>query len=170
MTTLNVDQELALVVAPGSPKVAVDQNLALIVEQRLVPKIIFNRADQLLALIVEIRSSPIVEIVGGAFQDIQGNPIAFGVLEIQLSASEAWVGNKQIDLEKTLVTLDASGNIPPGRLFVYSNDPGVLQPAGSYYSVGVFTATGVRGWKKPHKMTVPATKAVQNINDVLSID
>jgi hypothetical protein len=42
MTTVNVDQELALIVAPGAPAVAVDQELALIVEQRLVPQIISN--------------------------------------------------------------------------------------------------------------------------------
>lgn len=56
-TNVNVDQELALVVAPGSPKVASDQALAMIIEQRLSPQVIYTRCDQLVGLVV-LRRSP----------------------------------------------------------------------------------------------------------------
>jgi hypothetical protein len=53
--SVNVDQMLALLLASGSPSVAVDQTLALLVEQRLQPQTIYNRVDQMLAMIVERR-------------------------------------------------------------------------------------------------------------------
>lgn len=57
---VNADQLLALLIASGSPSVAIDQTVALLLEQRLVPQTIYNRVDQMLALIVERRGLHIV--------------------------------------------------------------------------------------------------------------
>ena len=57
---VDVDQMLALVIASGSPSVASDQLLALLIEQRLQPQTIYNRVDQMLAMVIERRGLHIV--------------------------------------------------------------------------------------------------------------
>ena len=77
-TDLRIDQELALVIASGSPAVASDQLLVLAVEQRLVPATISTYCDQLLALLVEVRG--IHGVLSTNFSTVVGNGVAQAVI------------------------------------------------------------------------------------------
>jgi len=137
MTAINLDQQLGLIVAPGSPSVAVDQSLALIVEQRLVPQIIFNYIDQQLALIVERRTN-----TSFTFLDPAGNPVANGTLELRLNV-DASANGKQVSAGRRIVaSLDITGSC---NLNLWTND--VLSPSGTCYRGEVKTAQGLPVWK-----------------------
>ena len=82
---------------------------------------------------------------GGGFVDALNNPIAFGYLDFELSITDASVSGVSISQHTTRVFLDASGNVassPSQTLF--AND--VLSPAGTFYRVSAFTASGQRVW------------------------
>lgn len=143
MTSINVDQQLGLIVAPGSPAVAVDQFLALIVEQRLSPQTIFNYFDQQLALIVERRTN-----TSFTFMDSTGNPLANGTLELRLNA-DASANGSQISGERTVVAvLDITGSC---NLNLWTND--VLLPAGTCYQGTAKTAQGQPVWRRQFTVT-----------------
>jgi len=159
MTTVNVDQELALIVAPGAPAVAVDQELALIVEQRLVPQIISNYVDQQLALIVEKRVVDLIQLVGGGHCDFLGNPLANGYLMMKISnpVETYTVGNEVVEGSdiRFKINLDSNGNVshtPPQYVFSTSS----LTPTCTY-TVQAFAADGTTANAAPQTVTVPNT-------------
>jgi len=86
-------------------------------------------------------SASMVQLVGGHFQDAEGNVLANGYLTLLLS-QDASVNDSQIcaGVEITIY-LDANGDVvnSPGQ-FVWGND--VLSPVNTYYRVTGYTAEG----------------------------
>ncbi len=160
MTAINVDQELGLIVAPGSPSVAVDQALALLIERRLVPATIYNYIDQQLALLVVKRIIDLVQLVGGAYQDFLGNPLANGYLVLRLSHDGQSATPNQVVAGLTQrITLNSSGQISPA-VAIYSNTG--LLPANSFYLVRVYAADGTEVVPLS-KITIPNTPTPVNL-------
>ncbi len=165
MTAVNLDQELGLIVAPGSPSVAADQSLSLIVEQRLVPAIIYNYIDQQLALLVVKRIVDLVQLVGGSYQSFLGNPLANGYLlmsltnpvEIYTLGSDVIEGN---DI-RFKITLDSNGNVSqtPAQ-YVFSTSS--LTPACTY-TVQAYAADGTTA-SAPQIVTVPNTSVAYDVS------
>ena len=123
MTTLNTDQLLGLVVAPGSPSVAVDQLLVLQVQQRLVPEIIYTRVDQLLTLLVERRGP------SGALSASPSVVVGNGVAHVTITATV-------VDLNLNPLS-GVTVNIAQDGHAVLSATSGVSNSSGIVY----FTAT-----------------------------
>ena len=88
------------------------------------------------------------QLLGGAFQDSEGNPLALGYLKMKLSqdASVSGVGNICSGLEIT-IQLDVNGNVvaSPAQS-VWANTGGVLAPINTFYKVTGYTAAGQRAW------------------------
>lgn len=146
------DQALALILAPGSPAAAEDQQFALIVEQRLNPATIFNYIDQQLALIVE-RRNPRTQITGGHFQGADGQPIANGRIEIRLS-TDAMSPQGQLSAGISVtVPLDSDGNVS-GFAALWATD--LLDAGGNaiFYAVSAYSSGGQRVWG-PWQETLP---------------
>jgi hypothetical protein len=86
-------------------------------------------------------ASPI-QITGGGFQDITGNPLAEGYLIFELS-TDTTVGGIYICSGVTIrIQLDADGNVAAGQ-HIWGND--AMSPE-SYYRVTGFTAQGQPSW------------------------
>jgi hypothetical protein len=87
------------------------------------------------------------QVTGGKFQDLEGAPLANGILLIELShdSNLGSVPEQVVAGLKRTVTLDLNGNIPsnpPTYLFINS----LLTPAGSYYIVRGFKADGTNAF------------------------
>jgi hypothetical protein len=136
------DQDLLVLVDSGVPHAAVDQDLAVLVTQRLVPALIHLGIDQDLMVLIEKLGTSRVNITG-TFQDAAGNPIAFGTLAIRLSTDATSVDGSQVDDQEIVITLDANGDIYGLRLF-----PNSLLTSGTppVYIARVFTASGQPVW------------------------
>jgi len=160
-----VDQELVFAIAGGNPSANCDQDLTFLVAQRLVPATIYTFADRDLVFLVVQRAVPFVQIVG-QFQDIVGQPIANGYLEVKLSANvQESINNTQITAQTTRFPLDNNGNIV--NMFLWANN--VLSPTNTFYKVQGFTSDGTQFWKtQPKQMVIPKGPGIQNINDVLT--
>ncbi len=87
-----------------------------------------------------------VQLIGGAFQDSEGNVLVNGYLTLRLSndASISGVGNICSGVEIT-IQLDADGNViaSPAQS-VWGNDN--LLPVNTYYRVTGFTKAGQPAW------------------------
>jgi hypothetical protein len=83
-----------------------------------------------------------VQLTGGSFEDSEGNALALGYLEMQLSQDENVSGVGQICAGITItIQLDASGNVVVSPVqSVWGND--VMLPVNSYYRVTGWTAAG----------------------------
>jgi hypothetical protein len=83
---------------------------------------------------------------GGGFQDSEGNPLALGYLQFDLSqdCSVSGVGNIASGIT-IKITLDSNGNVAgsPGQA-IWGND--VLQPQPNFYRVTGYTAAGQPAW------------------------
>jgi hypothetical protein len=90
-----------------------------------------------------------ITLTGGAFQDAVGTPLSGGRLVLQLSTdAQQTVTNPDGQVISGLpisLTLDADGNIPSTEL--WSNEE--LAPAGTYYTVRLFSSSGQHVWAKP---------------------
>jgi hypothetical protein len=87
-----------------------------------------------------------VQIIGGAFQDATGNPLANGYLLMELSQDGQVNSNTEIAAGfKLKIPLDSSGNIitSPAQ-FVWPND--VISPANTFYIVSAYTFAGQLVW------------------------
>jgi hypothetical protein len=140
MTTLNTDQNLALIVAPGAPAVAADQELALLVEQRLVPQTIFTRVDQTCALLV-VRSGGFTFV----FQSPSGTPLAGGTATFRINVDAATTSYPYVQVcagRLVSVVLDASGactvNLIPNDQLT-----GDGRGVSTVYLVKAYTSTGL---------------------------
>lgn len=93
-----------------------------------------------------------VQIIGGAFQDIYGNPLANGYLIFQLSQDAQVNGNKEICAGyKVKVPLDANGNIVTNPAnYAWPNN--VLTPATTFYYVSAYTAQGQLVWGTSYQL------------------
>lgn len=87
-----------------------------------------------------------VQIIGGAFQDSEGNVLDSGWLTMELNQDEQAPSTGQVASGIELrVPLDEDGNIQTSpAIEVWPND--VLIPTGSYYIVNGFTSRGQHAW------------------------
>jgi hypothetical protein len=92
------------------------------------------------------------QLIGGGFQDLEGNPLALGFLTMELSQDEVATGVGQVGFGiKIRVPLDGSGNVS-GTVLVWGNDD--LTPVNSYYTVNAFTAKGQLAWGPQYQVVV----------------
>lgn len=92
-------------------------------------------------------------IIGGAFQDAEGVPVASGYLTLEL-CSDTQSTNPLAQVVGGLeirIPLDNNGNIADDAE-VYAND--TLNPASTCYLVEVFKNDGTRAWKSPQYQQV----------------
>ena len=87
-----------------------------------------------------------VQLIGGKFQDPEGNPLDLGYLEMELSqdGTVPGVGNIASGI-KIKILLNALGSVsvtPPQ--YVWGND--VILPVNNYYKVTGYTAAGQPAW------------------------
>ena len=86
------------------------------------------------------------QVIGGAFTDAEGNPLANGFLLFVLSQDGLVNGNVRVCAGYEIrVPLNSSGSIAasPVQNF-WPND--VLTPSTSYYTVAAYTASGQLVW------------------------
>ena len=90
-------------------------------------------------------------IIGGAFQDSGGNPLAFGLLRAQLNR-DAYTDNTYSTLvcagEAIEIALDENGNVA-GTQYLWPNDLLIdvwTQVADTFYSLSAFSAEGQLAW------------------------
>lgn len=104
------------------------------------------------------------QIIGGAFQDFEGNVLANGYITMELSHDE----QESVDPGEVVggcnprVPLDAKGNIA-GTVLVWPNDQ--LNPANSYYTVNAYRRDGVRAWLAPQYQSVPSSPSPFNVGN-----
>jgi hypothetical protein len=92
------------------------------------------------------------QLIGGSFQDSEGNILVNGYLDFELNQDSSVTGVGNICSGITIrITLDSDGNVasststpPATNQFIWAND--VLLPANSFYSVTGFTAAGQPAW------------------------
>lgn len=85
-------------------------------------------------------------ILNGHFQDCEGNPVAGGVLTLELNtvATDAATGTYQIcPGEVVSYSLDATGSIL-GTQYVWANN--LLSPSGTLYKMVVYSSKGQLSW------------------------
>ncbi len=90
--------------------------------------------------------STVNQISGGAFQDNEGNPLVNGYLLFQLNHDETVNTNTQVCAGRIIkIPLDSSGNVVVSPSYsLWPND--VILPAGSFYFVSAYTASGQLVW------------------------
>jgi hypothetical protein len=100
------------------------------------------------------------QVVGGAFQDALGNPVALGYMLFELSQDAQVNSTTQLGAGRVItIKLDSSGNVA-GTQSVWPND--ALSPAGTFYNVSVYTANGQLVWG-PNAQQVLSTPSPYNI-------
>lgn len=84
-----------------------------------------------------------VELIGGNFQDLQGNLLALGYIKMKLSSDEEVNDSLICSGIEITITLDSNGNCVAGQ-YVWGND--AMLPVNSYYKVTVYSAQGQIVW------------------------
>lgn len=92
------------------------------------------------------------QLIGGAFQDSEGNLLANGYLTMELSQDAQITGTGQICSGVTIqIQLDSNANVassssspPASNQLVWGND--VMSPVNTFYTVRGFTASGQLAW------------------------
>lgn len=87
-----------------------------------------------------------VQLIGGPFEDAEGNVLNLGYLEMKLSQDESIAGVGQIASGITIrIQLNSSGSVDTSTpQSVWGNDQ--MLPVNSYYRVTGFTQAGQRAW------------------------
>lgn len=102
----------------------------------------------------------LTQLIGGAFQDGEGNLLVNGYLELVLSqdASVTGVGNIAAGVTIT-IQLDSDGNVasststpPAANQSIWGNDN--LVPSNTYYRVTGFTSAGQPAWGPNNQQVV----------------
>jgi len=110
--------------------------------------------------------TPNLILSGGAFEDLEGNPLANGYLIMELSHDANYsAGPYQITAGiKLKIQLDASGNINP-TVQVWSND--ILTPAGSYYTVTAYKSDGTQAYRNSQFWVLAASPSPLNVATIV---
>src|SRR6266700_2660463 len=99
------------------------------------------------------------QLIGGQFQDAQGNVLALGYLKMRLNQDEEVTGVGQIAAGVVVqVNLNSSGSVDTSvAQLVWAND--VMIPLNSFYVVTGYTAAGQLAWG-PNSQQVISTGGV----------
>ena len=88
------------------------------------------------------------QVVGGHFQDSQGNILANGYLTFTLNQDETDTATENIEIcsgRVIRIPLDDTGSIPASPVYsLWPND--LLTPTGSFYSIIAYSKHGERVW------------------------
>lgn len=91
------------------------------------------------------------QLLGGAFQDTEGNVLANGYLKFFLNQDEVVAGLQICSGVEIRIQLDSAGNVasststpPASNQFIWATD--VLLPINAFYKVTGYTATGQIAW------------------------
>ena len=103
---------------------------------------------------------------GGNFRDCEGNPLADGTLEFELSHDEQETAtpSQVVGGLKRTIYLDNTGNVASGQS-VEAND--AMNPSGSYYIVMAYRSDGTRAWKAPQYISVTTSPSPFNLSAVV---
>jgi len=103
-------------------------------------------------------------IIGGAFSDFQGGPLANGYLVMELShdAQQTDTPGEIVAGLKIRVPLDNNGNVA-GTVLVWPTDQ--LLPSGNFYIVNAYRSDGTKAWAYPQNLTVPSSPSPYNIGN-----
>lgn len=90
--------------------------------------------------------SATIQLIGGKFQDSEGNPLSGGYLQFELSQDAQVNGNTEICAGYLVkVTLDGNGSVDTtATQKIWGND--ALSPANTFYNVKAFTESGQLVW------------------------
>jgi hypothetical protein len=160
------DQDLVFQVVKGTPAANADQDLVILVAQRLVPATIIASVDQDLVFRVVQRIVDLVQLVGGGYQDFLGNPLANGYLLMNITnpVEIYTVGNDVIEGNdiKFKITLDSNGNVSTSPAqYVYSTSS--LTPSCTYTVQG-YAADGTTA-TAPQTVAVPNTSVSYDVSN-----
>jgi hypothetical protein len=153
------DQDLVFQVVKGTPAANADQDLVILVAQRLVPATIIASVDQDLVFRVVKRIVDLVQLVGGGYQDFLGHPLAKGYLMMKINnpVETYTVGTEVVEGDDISfkINLDSNGNVSTSPAqYVFSTSS--LIPA-CQYVVTAYAADGATAWASPQTVTVPNT-------------
>lgn len=94
------------------------------------------------------------QLINGAFQDNEGNPLNNGLLRFTLSQDSNIASSPYQQVlagPVTTIYLDNNGNVS-GTQYIWTND--VLSPSGSYYTVDAYNNQGLKVWGAPQYWTL----------------
>jgi hypothetical protein len=94
-----------------------------------------------------------VELAGGQFQNVEGDPLILGYIKMKLSSDEEVNDSLICSGIEITINLDSAGSCVAGQ-FVWGND--VMLPVNSYYKVTVYSAQGQIVWG-PNNQQVTGT-------------
>ena len=102
------------------------------------------------------------QIIGGSFQDSEGNTLALGYLKIRLSQDAQANGNSQVgSLYDLQINLDSSGNVPSSpEVSLWPNS--ALLPSGTTYTISAYTSEGQLVWG-PNSQSIPTSPSPFNL-------
>lgn len=84
------------------------------------------------------------QIVGGNFQDAEGNALNGGSVTFRLTTDAVATGTQVVAAILTKATLDTSGNIV-GTVNLWPNDQ--LDPTDTVYRIKAYSASGLQVWE-----------------------
>lgn len=93
------------------------------------------------------------QLIGGLFQDNEGNALSNGWLRFTLSheSTTSSPNSQVVSGVITKIFLDNNGNVA-GTQSIWTND--VLAPSGSYYTVDAYNNKGLAVWSVPQYWTL----------------
>ena len=159
------DQDLLFQIVSGSPSAEVDQDLVVLVAQRLVPATIYTYLDQDLVFAVVHRIVDLVQLVGGGYSDFLGHPLAFGYLMMKVNNPvEIYTAGTEVIEGSDIhfkIALDSNGNVSSSPAqYVFSTSS--LTPTCQY----IYTAYKADGTtaSAPQFLSVPNTNVSYNLS------
>ena len=110
----------------------------------------------------------LIAIYGGAFQSVDGDPVANGILVMQMIPDNTFNEGSPTQLNELCgnivysFSLDSNGDVPltsPATSFVYSNDS--MNNIYSYYRCSVYTSKGQLVWGPNNQQVLYYTSPVE---------
>ena len=113
-------------------------------------------------------TSPNLQLIGGNFQDFEGNVLDLGYLIVQLShdAEVFTVPCQVVSGYKLRINLNSSGSIPSSpAVLIWSSD--ILQPGGTYYIVMAYKSDGTQAWSNPQYWSLASSPNPLDVGTII---
>jgi hypothetical protein len=113
--------------------------------------------------------STVNQIVNGAFQDPEGNPLANGFLLFELSQDGVVNTSTRVCAGHTIrVPLNSSGDVPSSP--IYSLWPNtVITPSTTFYTLSAYSSTGQLVWG-PNPVSITASPSPLDLGTLIPGD